>query len=464
MIANVKNWNPSLAACPAVLLALDMVTLFVVWAVFALAMDAGAAGMEPRIALFSLQIVSIVVLLYSVGGYFPQTIKDIESYERRHWAVLLIGAAVLSFILYHSSSNIGGSQNARDFLYVGVLFALASILYRKGAVITLVAPKKKKAFLVIGAGDLAKRLYLDWSESGLDHDIVVADTTGKMSGQRLCGEFSPVVAGDPIRFLEKVKQYKAIILSDERRGYHKELVEKLVECHMANVPIFSVEQFYEKYFQRIPYTIVRPHLLLRGGFQLAKSPVFENFKRLTDIFFSSLALIVFTPIFLILPVLIRMDSKGPVIFTQMRIGKNNVPIRVYKFRTMYHDNDNSDLYTRKNDRRITRVGRWSRLLHLDELPQLFNVLKGDMSLIGPRAEWNQLTQIYEKEIPFYKFRHLVKPGITGWAQVKYSYGENIRDTLRKFEYDLFYIRNYSLKLDTLIILKTFWRMTLGKGR
>jgi lipopolysaccharide/colanic/teichoic acid biosynthesis glycosyltransferase len=123
-----------------------------------------------------------------------------------------------------------------------------------------------------------------------------------------------------------------------------------------------------------------------------------------------------------------------------------------------------DLYTREDDPRVTRLGRFLRKLRLDELPQLWNVFKGDMALIGPRAEWDKCVERYEKKIPFYHFRHLVKPGITGWAQVNYPYGESEEDALKKLQYDLYYIRHYSLKLDAMIVLKTVHTMLFGRGR
>ena len=127
-------------------------------------------------------------------------------------------------------------------------------------------------------------------------------------------------------------------------------------------------------------------------------------------------------------------------------------------------NNGQDIYTRKNDPRVTRLGWWLRKLRFDELPQLFNVLRGQMSLIGPRAEWVRCAERYEKAIPFYHFRHLVKPGITGWAQVNYPYGESDEDAIEKLKYDLYYIRNYSLTLDAMIVLKTVHTMLFRKGR
>jgi lipopolysaccharide/colanic/teichoic acid biosynthesis glycosyltransferase len=128
------------------------------------------------------------------------------------------------------------------------------------------------------------------------------------------------------------------------------------------------------------------------------------------------------------------------------------------------DAQTEELYTRQNDPRITGLGRALRKFRLDELPQLWNVLRGEMSLIGPRAEWTKCVELYEKKIPFYHFRHLVKPGITGWAQVNYPYGESEEDALEKLKYDLYYIRHYSLKLDAMIILKTVHTMLFRRGR
>src|SRR5260370_5816581 len=126
--------------------------------------------------------------------------------------------------------------------------------------------------------------------------------------------------------------------------------------------------------------------------------------------------------------------------------------------------ETEDIYTRRDDPRVTRVGRWLRKLRIDELPQLWNVFRGDISLIGPRAEWIKCVERYEKRIPFYHFRHLVKPGITGWAQVNYPYGESEEDAVAKLQYDLYYIRHYSLKLEAMIVLKTIHTMLFGKGR
>jgi lipopolysaccharide/colanic/teichoic acid biosynthesis glycosyltransferase len=199
---------------------------------------------------------------------------------------------------------------------------------------------------------------------------------------------------------------------------------------------------------------------------LARTSPYHYLKRLFDIVVSATALVICSPLFILAPLLIWAQDGAPVLFSQERVGRDGKRFILLKFRTMRlrGDQAHDDMYTRERDRRVTRVGRWLRKLRLDELPQLWNALRGDISLIGPRAEWSKCAERYEQAIPFYHFRHLVKPGITGWAQVNYPYGENDDDAVEKLKYDLYYIRHYSLKLDAMIVLKTLYTMLFGKGR
>jgi len=163
--------------------------------------------------------------------------------------------------------------------------------------------------------------------------------------------------------------------------------------------------------------------------------------------------------------LVRLSSGGPALFRQQRIGQDGVPFTLYKFRSMYRDAEavSGAVWAKKDDPRITPVGKWLRRLRLDELPQLFNVLKGDMSIVGPRPERPEFVAELEKRIPFYRQRHCVKPGITGWAQINHKYGDTIEDTIAKLEYDLYYIKNLAPALDALIMLRTAKVMLLIRG-
>ena len=221
---------------------------------------------------------------------------------------------------------------------------------------------------------------------------------------------------------------------------------------------------YQEYWRRIPLYRLNPTWLFQEGFKVAREPVYFHLKRLSDIAFSLVGLAVATPLIAVAMVAIRWEDRGPAFFAQTRVGLNQRRFRLFKLRTMLVDAGGGPLYTQPGDRRITRVGAFLRNTRLDELPQLWNVLRGDMSLIGPRAEWDRLVETYEREIPCYHFRHRVKPGITGWAQVNYPYGASIEDTARKLEYDLYYIRHFSFTLDAAIVLKTINTVLGRKGR
>jgi exopolysaccharide biosynthesis polyprenyl glycosylphosphotransferase len=257
---------------------------------------------------------------------------------------------------------------------------------------------------------------------------------------------------------------EAIVVKESGRELPADIPLKLVQLYFAGIPTYTLEIYHQLYWRKIPLYRINPIWLFQEGFQIAREPVFERIKRISDIALSIVGLVLSAPIVGIAALCIKLDDRGPIFFAQTRIGRHRIPFKLLKLRTMRATQGQGDPYTRQGDARITRVGRLLRSARLDEFPQLLNVLRGQMSLIGPRAEWDRLVVDYEREIPSYNFRHLVKPGITGWAQVNYRYGTGIEDTLRKLEYDLYYIRNFSFMLDASIVLKTFQVMLLQKGR
>jgi lipopolysaccharide/colanic/teichoic acid biosynthesis glycosyltransferase len=259
-------------------------------------------------------------------------------------------------------------------------------------------------------------------------------------------------------------QIEAIVLHDTSRDLPFAVSEKLMELHFDGVPTYTLELFHEVYWRKIPLDRLNQTWLFQEGFRITRDPVYARLKRVSDIAFALLGLVLVSPLLPLCALAVWLEDRGPVFFAQTRVGKNRRPFKVFKFRTMRPDTADSNPYTQPKDTRITQTGRLLRAARFDELPQLLNVLRGDMSVIGPRAEWSKLVGRYEREIPCYHFRHLVKPGITGWAQVNYPYGANLDDTLRKLEYDLYYIRHFSFVLDASIVLKTIHIMLGGKGR
>jgi exopolysaccharide biosynthesis polyprenyl glycosylphosphotransferase len=204
-------------------------------------------------------------------------------------------------------------------------------------------------------------------------------------------------------------------------------------------------------------------LVFSSGFE--KSGLRRFSKRLSDLVVSTILIIFTLPLFLLTAVLIKLDSPGPVIFSQTRVGEWRRIYRVYKFRSMVRDAEKltGPVWAQENDPRITRVGRIMRRLRIDELPQLWNVLKGDMSFVGPRPEREVFVKELEKIVPYYRERFTVKPGITGWAQVKYGYGASVEDAIEKLNYDLFYIKNMSFGLDILVLILTIKIVLFGHG-
>ncbi|MEH1805659.1 sugar transferase [Nostoc sp.] len=243
-------------------------------------------------------------------------------------------------------------------------------------------------------------------------------------------------------------------------------IQQLMQLRLSGVSIYGIPEICEILWYKLPSSLLQDNWLAFGaGFNLAADSINQKLKRLLDIILAWSLFLFLSPLMLLTVLAIKLDSPGPVLYTQMRTGLEGKPFRVYKFRSMYQDAEKRGAqWANERDPRSTRVGRWLRLTRIDELPQLLNVLWGEMSLIGPRPERPEFDIKLRQEIPYYDLRYVVKPGITGWAQVMYPYGASVEDAYEKLAYDLYYIKNYSLALDLAIVFKTIRVVLLGKGR
>ncbi|MBW4642086.1 MAG: sugar transferase [Goleter apudmare HA4340-LM2] len=242
--------------------------------------------------------------------------------------------------------------------------------------------------------------------------------------------------------------------------------QQLMELRLQGVPVYRLPDICEALWYKIPSSLLEDKwLAFSAGFNLVSCGISLKLKRFTDVTVTVLLLLVFFPLMLLVSLVIKLDSPGPIFYSQLRTGLYGKPFRVCKFRSMYRDAEKRGAqWACQRDPRITRVGYWLRVLRIDELPQIWNVLRGDMSLIGPRPERPEFDEKLKQAIPYYDLRYLVKPGITGWAQVLYPYGASVEDAYEKLAYDLYYIKNYSFWLDIAIAFKTIRVVLLGKGR
>jgi sugar transferase (PEP-CTERM system associated) len=256
---------------------------------------------------------------------------------------------------------------------------------------------------------------------------------------------------------------EVLIAVRDRRGGGLPTSE-LLECKLAGVSVIELSTFFERENGQVQLESLNASwMILSEGFRqgLARDAV----KRTFDLMVSGLLLLASLPAMALTALLIRLESSGPILYRQERIGQHGRPFTIFKFRSMRTDaeSDGKPKWAGQNDDRTTRVGRIIRKLRIDELPQVFNVFMGDMSFVGPRPERPFFVQQLLKEIPYYASRHSVKPGITGWAQVRYSYGASIEDAIEKLQYDLYYVKNHSLFLDLMILFQTAQVVLWGKG-
>jgi exopolysaccharide biosynthesis polyprenyl glycosylphosphotransferase len=258
------------------------------------------------------------------------------------------------------------------------------------------------------------------------------------------------------------KPYRVVIAMNERRGCLP--LEDMLDIRFSGVLVEEVASLYEEVFGRVCVDEIRPsHLILSSG--LGPRPWKVRLQTVYSIAIACLSVLITAPITLLAALLIKLTSRGPILYRQARMGLNGERFFIYKFRSMRQNAEaaTGPVWATANDSRVTRVGRVLRKTRIDELPQLFNVLRGDMSIVGPRPERPEFVRKFSQTIPFYRQRHCVKPGITGWAQISYKYAETEEDTKIKLEYDLYYIKNLSPSLDAYIMFHTLKTMLLSRG-
>ena len=345
-----------------------------------------------------------------------------------------------------------------EIFYVFSAVFFFQIIFRK--IISSIYMKKKNV-LIFGSNHIENNIQEDIIAS-LDYNYIgyISDNKSRAT-KYLVGNYAEME-----KIIKEKKIDLLVIVKDMKSPSFKKYLKRLFDLKINGLKVLSYEIFNEEIQKKIDASKIDEEWLLQSnGFDILNDGMQKNMKRGVDLVIASTLMILLSPMALIVAILIKLESKGPVIFKQVRIGENMVPFKVYKFRSMkIHDPQKYSKYAQDNDNRVTKIGNFIRKTRIDELPQLFCILKGTMSFVGPRPEWDILAKEYEKQIPYYNLRHMIKPGLTGWAQVMYPYGENIEDTKRKLEYDLYYLKHQDLILDVLIIFKTVKVILFGKGK
>ncbi len=322
----------------------------------------------------------------------------------------------------------------------------------------------RERVLLVGTGESASQA-CRWITDQHSADYVVAGFAGEDPGRigdvvsmgvRIQTDYGALADYCPRR-VDRI-----VLALDEKRG--RLPIQPLMQLRLGGMEIEDATTFFERTSGKIAVEHMLPSwLIFSEGFKT--SPVRKFGKRSTDIVAAGVLLMLASPVMALVALLVRLDSRGPILYSQQRLGRNGRLFDLLKFRSMVLDAEKltGPTWAAKRDPRVTRVGRILRALRLDELPQLFNVLRGEMSFVGPRPERPHFVRQLEETIPYYGLRMSVRPGITGWAQVRYRYGATVEDALEKLKYDIYYIKNYNLLFDVWIILKTVRVVLLGGG-
>ena len=371
---------------------------------------------------------------------------------------LLMVPGLLAFVMA------GISYFRPDFLLGGgstplglFIVALALFGWRMGYGWLVQLPIMVERVYVVGSGERAQRLVQGLRQNP-EIGVEIASWTGKLEG----AVTREAVGAHLMEVVKKQRVHRVIVAVPDRRGTIP--MEELLELRMKGVKIEEATSWLEKISGKIEVENLYPSwMVFNEGFR--RSAIFIAVRRLFSILISLVGLLLSLPLLPFIMLAIRLDSKGPVFYTQTRMGKSGRLFKVVKFRTMRQDAEfgTGAQWAANNDPRITRVGKFLRISRLDEIPQLWCVLKGDMAFVGPRPERPEFIEMLSKEIPFYGVRHMVRPGVTGWAQIKYKYGSTIEDAREKLQYDLYYIKHASIGLDLVIMFMTVKIVLLGRG-
>ena len=426
-------------------------------------LDAGQNGVQHSdVALIAFFFAATIICLNGAFGLYRRS----QTLSKGAYIVRVILAPAVGIPLaFLGAQLLPGPVAADDKWLLAVTLALVGLLLvRHAVVLPLVGTLLPHRILVLGTGPEAR--------------LVEASLTATQPlGMRLVGFYalenpqeavvSPgriVARTGPLEDVVRQLGVNEIIIAVRQQRGGVLPLRGLLDCRLSGVEITDLARYFERVHGQVPIESLKVSWLIYGqGFR--QNVMRAIVKRSFDLVVSAVLIVLTAPIVALAALLIAVEGGGPVIFRQQRVGHRGRTFTVFKLRSMQQDaeRDGKATWATVNDVRVTRVGRLIRRARIDELPQLFNVLRGEMSFVGPRPERPEFVAMLTEQIPFYAVRHSVKPGLTGWAQVRYSYGATVEQSVRKLEYDLYYVKNHTLLLDLVILLETVRVVLLGEG-
>lgn len=400
--------------------------------------------------------------------YFYDLYDYIVMTNRRELLLRLVQAigiswAILSLFFYFIPQLLIG----RGVSIISVPLVLVLLLGWRVAIHSLTGhPDIGEKILVVGTGPTAlETAEAVWKRRDAGYRIAGFISENGAKPREKLGRSEILGKGPDLEDVIRAENIDRVVIAvRERRGAFPS--DALLRMSLAgDVCIEECTSFYERITGKVHVDMLRPSWLIFAG-RKKDSPIRVILREFVHRSMAAFGLIVSLPIALVTALLIKLESRGPILYKQERVGKNGKPFNVLKFRSMRTDAeaDGKPVWAVSNDQRITRVGNVIRKLRIDEIPQFINIIRGEMSFVGPRPERPHFVKQLAIEIPYYEHRHLVAPGLTGWAQIKYPYGASVADAMQKLQYDLYYIKNQSLTLDLMIIFETVKTVLFGKGR
>jgi sugar transferase (PEP-CTERM system associated) len=407
--------------------------------------------------------ISVFVFILLLSSFLLEIYSSSNEIGKKEYLVRIVLSLAASFFILTGLffltdfTLFGRGLLITTLLIFGILQFLSQLLYRASSTL----PGFVNRVIILGTGPLARQI---------GNLISAENHLYTLVGYFNCASEPVMVPYHNIIDLEeglcaavkRVGAQKIVVSLSERRGVFP--LQEVLSCKLSGIEVVDAPSFYEQMTGKLLLEKITPSwFIFSHGFKVTLA--LRLLKRVTDLFCATVGLLLILPFLPLIAMVIRIDSPGPILFRQTRVGEGEKLFNLFKFRSMRQDAESGTgaVWAKEHDPRVTKVGEFLRKSRIDEIPQLFNVLRGDMSLVGPRPERPEFVKKLTEVIPYYSERHYVKPGVTGWAQVRYPYGASVEDAIEKLRYDLYYIKNISVPFDIMIIMETVKVVLFRRG-